>query len=262
MVAVSHLYLTAHGGWTSGPWAGEIAQIGLRLMPMATPGGSFTPMVTLERDIDVTPSFAQQDTTNTHAEVNWTGRSQGTPGATIGAQEQGQLAEAMYTFCSTIKGAQALQFRWTHVKLAGIYPLNGEGKYATPASSFTFKTPVAPTLTNTMPPQDAICVSLRTNVVGRRGRGRVFIPGATVNALTADGLVASATRTLLANAMVNLVDSLENSTFGNDGSYRVVICSAGSTTGVIPREVRVGDEWDSQRSRENARNETYTTITI
>ena len=46
-----------------------------------------------------------------------------------------------------------------------------------------------------LPPGDAVCVTLRTALVGRGARGRVYLPGFDTAAMAAGGVVAAATVT-------------------------------------------------------------------
>jgi hypothetical protein len=264
---MSHLYMTLHGHYTSGTWLGEEAQVGIRIFPRHVAGGSFGPYVDFDRAYEVTEGFHTADGTDFASTVNWTASATSAPTSTIGLAQQEALAKVFQTFALTVKALNPMGFAWHSVKLAPIYPVmvgKPTGKYAAPASVFAFKTPLAGVITaptSAMPPQDAVCVSLRSPVVGRAGRGRMYVPALTQAALDG-GLVHATTRTTLANAGKALVQGIHALSFGVDSSYQVVVCSAGSARGVPPREVRVGDEWDTQRRRENKRGEIYTSLSL
>ena len=267
MTTITHLYMTLHGAYTTGEWAGETAQMGLRIYPQHVAGGAFGPYIDFERAFDVTETFNSADGAIFSTAQNWIANATTAPASVIGLSQQEALAATMHTFANALKPLTTSQFSFQSIKLAPIYPaetlLGPVGKYAAPASVFTFKAPIAGGVAGTvnMPPQDAICLSLRSPVVGRSGRGRMYVP-AMVQGSCTNGLVASATRTSLVNAGKAFVNAVESLSFGADSSYRVVVCSAGSSRGVPPREVRVGDEWDTQRRREAQRKENYTTLPL
>ena len=48
----------------------------------------------------------------------------------------------------------------------------------------------------------------------------------------------------------------------SDWEYRIVVCSAKSESYVLPNQVRVGDEIDTQRSRRNQRGEVYSSVDL
>lgn len=261
MVNVSHVYITAHGEYHgSSPWVGEFAQIGLRLAYVdvtdePAKGSVFTIMENGEAVADSGSTSGANGTLTR----SWTARI-GPTGSTenMDAGEQVSLAEDMRTFLAAVAPYQAASFRWTHVKLA---PAGTDGKYHQPAGIYQFTTPVVGSASGTygitLPPELAIAASLRAPIVGRRGRGRMYIPGLASLACNSDGLVASATQTGIATALNTLVDNLDNRGGTPDYDGCVIVTSLGSSTAVRPSQARVGNHADVQRRRQHQVAEAY-----
>jgi hypothetical protein len=96
------------------------------------------------------------------------------------------------------------------------------------------------------PPQIAICVSLRTALVGRAFRGRFYLPTPTVGQLTEEGRLGGAALEALGLGLTGFFDALVG------GGYVPVIGhrSTGSNTHVVSADI--GDLVDTQRRRRNA----------
>jgi hypothetical protein len=174
---------------------------------------------------------------------------------------QADLGDDFWTFLNTVKTYQHSSWRWTHVKIA---PILADGSYGAPSAIYQFTTPLAGSLgTGCLPPEVAVAVSLRAAIIGRRGRGRVYIPGLTQAALTsADGTVASGTRTALRDAMATLITNMQDIPGVEDYGPIVSVLSAGSATAVRPAQVRVGDHFDVQRRRQHQVPETYSSVSL
>jgi len=259
MATLQHIYLTAHGEWTSTSWIGETAQIGLRLPIVLEdeqpPVGSiYTPIENGDVVLD----------SGTHAGANgtlvraWTARLGGT-GSLFNADAayQADLADDMHTFLNSIKSRVGDKFSWTHTKIA---PILADGTYGAPSAVYTFTTPVAGTSTSDhLPPELAVAVSMRAGLIGRRGRGRMYLPGLTTSQIDGDtGTVVVGTRTALATALSELITNLQNPPFVSEYKPIVSVMSAGSATAVRPAEVRVGNHFDVQRRRQHQVPEEYT----
>jgi hypothetical protein len=173
---------------------------------------------------------------------------------------QADLGDDVWTFLNAIKSYVYTGFRFTHVKIA---PVAVGGAYAAPSAIYTFTTPLAGTSsTGTTPPEVALAVSLRAPVIGRRGRGRIYVPALGLTGLAADGTVSSAAQSAFAAAMVTLVGNLDNPPGVEDYGPRTSVMSATSTTAVRPSQVRVGNHFDVQRRRQHQVAESYATSTL
>jgi len=259
MADLHHVYVTAHGEWTSSSWANEKAQMGFRL-PVAAEaslpakGSIFTPVA----NGAVVQDSGTQAGTNGTLTRTWTARlgPTGSPD-NADATNQADLGDDVWSFLNGIKDRNHPQFRWTHVKIA---PIAEDGSYAAPSAIYQFTTPIVGTGTGSIaPPQVAIAMSLRAGIIGRRGRGRMYLPGLAISS-TFDtvGKVSSATISDLISNLQTLVTNVENLPGTEEYTYVVSVMSAGSATAVRPSEVRVGDIFDTQRRRTSQEPEVYT----
>jgi len=259
MADLHHIYVTAHGEYTGTPWLGEKAQIGIRL-PIASEaslpekGTTWTPIDNGEVVVDA----GTQAGVNGTLTRTWAARLGpiGSPDNADAAM-QADLGDDMWTFLNATKALLATPFRWTHVKIA---PILAGGGYGAPSAIYQFTAPLAGTGGAAMlPPEVAIACSFRAPIIGRRGRGRFYLPGAGVaGTLANDGTVIDSARTTLVGAMQTLVTNLENIPGVEDFGPLVSVLSAGSATAVRPSQVRVGTHFDAQRRRQHQVAEVYT----
>lgn len=261
MPALQHIYVTAHGAYNSGPWVGESAQFGLRVAidetgAMPAKGDVFTMMT--HGDV-ATDSGSTAGTHGTLART-WTAR-RGPVGSTENADAgfQIDIAEDVWTFLNAIVGYQRSTFRWTSVKLA---PIDALGKTIGTSAVYSFTTPLAGATAAAMPPQCSVAVSMRANILGRRGRGRVYLPAFGVGSMDNDALLVAATGTALRTAFKALIDNIQNVPGTPDYIPLVVVTSAGQATAVRPVEVRTGNRIDTIRSRREQVPEVYTALAL
>lgn len=258
MAGLHHIYVTAHGEYTAASWLGEKAQFGIRL-PITNAadepvkGTVFVPVA----NGDVTVDAGSQAGTNGTLTRTWKARlgELGSPDNADAAM-QADLGDDVWTFLNAIKANLYSGFRWTHVKIA---PILADGSYGAPSAVYTFTTPLAGTDgTGSLPPEVAIAISLRAPIIGRRGRGRIYIPGLGKSAtIASDGTVASSCATGLRDAMSTLVTNLEDIPGTELYGPCVAVFSAGAANAVRPSQVRVGNHFDAQRRRQHQVVETY-----
>lgn len=263
MAALQHIYLTAHGEWTTANWLGEKGQIGLRLAIVedaAAPAKGSIFSLPLSGDV-ATDSGTYAGTNGTLTRT-WTAR-RGPVGSTENCDDvfQADLADDFWTFLDSLKANVKNTWTWTHVKIA---PILADGKYGAPAATYQFTTPLAGTGSagTNFPPEVAVAVSLRAPVLGRRGRGRVYLPGLNTTVSATDGTVSTTFRSAAATAMATLIANLEDAPGIEDYGPLVVVTSAGSQTAVRPSEVRVGSHFDAQRRRQHQVPEDYTVTAL
>lgn len=263
MAALQHIYLTAHGEWTTASWLGEKAQIGLRLAIVedadAPARGS---VFDIPENGDVAIDSGSGSGTHGTLTRTWTAR-RGPIGSTENCDSAFQidLAEDMWIFLDAMKASVKDSFRWTHVKIA---PILASGAYGAPSATYTFTTPVVGTSSagTNFPPEVALALSLRAPVLGRRGRGRVYIPGLITTVGATDGTVSSGSRTTFGGYLATLVGNLEDAPGTEEYGPIVMVTSAGSATAVRPSEVRVGSHFDAQRRRQHQVPETFTATAL
>lgn len=263
MPAFQHIYVTAHGEYTAAAWLGEKAQFGLRLCTTQTvdepaKGTIYTPVANGDIAID---SGTQAGTNGTLTRT-WQGRL-GLTGSTDNADAamQADLADDVWTFLNSVKSYVYSGFRWTHVKIA---PILADGSYGAPSAIYQFTSPLAGTDgSGSLPPEVAIAVSLRAPIIGRRGRGRIYLPAlGKSGTIGSDGTVSPTCAGALRDAMVTLVSNLEDMPGVEDFGPMVSVMSAGSATAVRPSEVRVGNHFDAQRRRQHQVVETYVSTAL
>lgn len=258
---MQHVYLTAHGSYPTGSWFGESAQIGIRC--------AFAPTVTapLKGDIwtpttggAITPDFGTQAGTNGTLSKTWTARVGG-PGSVenMDAGAQIDMAEDVWKFLNSVKAQQSNAFKWTHVKISAVTP---DGKTPIVSSVYTFTSPLTGAGTSAVPPQVAMALSTRANLVGRRGRGRVFIPALSQTILASDGTIASSAANSMRAAFVTLINDLQAQPGLTQHLPIVFVGSSDSPTVVRPVEVRTGSRLDTIQSRRRQVSEVYTVTAL
>lgn len=261
MPDMNHVYVTAHGSYPAGPWLGESAQIGVRLAFSPTVGAPSkgdiwtpTPGGTINAD------FGTQSGTNGILQRTWKARV-GPVGSTenMDAGAQVDMAEDMRKFLNAVKSYQSSNFRWTHIKLSAV---TADGKTPIVSSIYNLTTPIAGSGATPMPPQVAMALSTRANLVGRRGRGRIYLPALDVALLAADGTVVSGSATLLRTAFKTLIDDLQAQPGLTQHLPLVFVGSADSPTVVRPVEVRTGNRFDTIQSRRRQVAEAYTATAL
>lgn len=258
---MQHVYVTAHGSWQSGPWVGESAQIGLRIVPInaaALPAKGTEFIVPMSGDV-----VADMGTTaGTHGTLMrlWKCRMGG-----LGSTEDYNdalsidVAEDVWTFLDATKGLVNSGFKWTHVKQAAV---GADGKTIKGSSIYTFTTALAGTVsTYCQPPQLAAGVTLRAPIAGRRGRGRIYFPGSSIPS-SVDGTLPAASATSLRAELKNLIDRLANLPGTSDFNLITVVTGAGQASAVRPSQIRTGNRWDTIQSRRRQVPESYATLDL
>jgi hypothetical protein len=110
-----------------------------------------------------------------------------------------------------------------------------------------------------LPPQNSIAVSWRTQQIGSRGRGRIFLPSSTSGSLS-QGHVSSGAASDITAAAVTFLEALAFTS----SSWNVIPIVTGKPFvgyGVI-NQVRVGSIMDTQRRRRNRLTEVYTSTNV
>lgn len=261
MPNLHHAYVTAHGSYSTGSWLGESAQIGVRLpfaLAVSAPdkGAIWTPA----EGGEITADFGTQTGTNGTLSKTFTARV-GAPGSAVNldAGMQIDIAEDVRTFLNSIRAYQYSAFRWTHVKISAVDPT---GAVPVASSIYTLTSPLVGSLTTALPPQVAMALSLRANLVGRRGRGRVYVPALAQSVLASDGTIAATPSNTMRAAFKTLIDDLQ-ALPGTPAYIPIVsVMSSDSDTAVRPVEVRTGSRLDTIQSRRRQVDEVYTTTAL
>lgn len=101
---------------------------------------------------------------------------------------------------------------------------------------------------DTLPTEVAVCASLRTDLAGRRTRGRVFLPCPAVTSMTPEGRFRLDVAPSIADALAGYLAG-----FSADGNpmTSVVVSKTGQLLTPIT-SVSIGDVFDVQRRRRDA----------
>ena len=172
-----HLYLVASGGYASSATAlqNEIWQTGVRL---AFRLDADPPLIgTLpEREWDVVPDSIDRDETGWRITSNWRGEggvADFDPGDYLNDQAGPAFAAWIFSGGTFSSNVQLRELR--------LYPIRDPDGKVEPAPPYaqgtpailTWKTPRTGSNSGAMlPPNNSVVASLRTNQIGRRGRGR------------------------------------------------------------------------------------------
>lgn len=104
-----------------------------------------------------------------------------------------------------------------------------------------------------LPPQNSVCVSLRTLQVGSAGRGRMFLP-----ATSSTSLQGARLQTVAAGEIADAAAQfLENITLTSGAQVFPIVTGGNFTNYAKIRTVRVGNVVDTQRRRRNRLQEVY-----
>lgn len=261
---LQHVYVTMHGEWTYPAWVGEFAQMGVRIALVdkdaIPPKGS---IFTIPTHGDVTQDSGSQSGTHGTLSKAWTARI-GPVGSieNMNAPQQIDLAEDCWAFLNALKVQTVQGFRYTHVKIAGI---QADGAYGAGAAIYSFTTPIVGTATvdyPPMPPEVSVSLSLRAPIIGRRGRGRLYMPGILSASAHTDGTLQAATAAAARDMLAAFVPTVENLNGVSDYQGILMVTSAGKLDAIRPSEVRVGNHFDVQRRRQQQVAEIYSTVSL
>ncbi len=252
MASGTHAYVVWHGSFVDHPE--EYWQIGVRFMLI---GSALAP-----NNTGPLPEFDVREVEVARDETDWTITSLWNAGITLTDDItvddwlNDQLGPAgLLLMSGTYTSSQ--------VTLAGIKasPINGSGHVVgLRTSQLLFKTPLphGPTDIPQLPAECSVVASWRTPVIGRRGRGRVYLPPTGSAILSEDGNLAGAQTAHIATGMTAFLEQTAVTPTGlaNHWALPIVTGQPYTAYGVVT-EVRVGSVIDSQRRRRRSLHETY-----
>lgn len=270
MAGEKHLYCVASGGYAATPTAlaDEIWQFGIRIG--IKPNSGFDPIGTLADDWDVVPANIDRTETAWTITSNWTTEA-GVSDLDVGDYLNDQLGPAFRDFIAT----STLLSANVQLRQLRLYPIGSPDGKVIPAPPYAQGSPALLTYTGTqpvggtsgamMPTQNAVVVSTRTQQVGRKGRGRFYLPpiaAGTMGTGADGGVLPSAWRTTAATAAKDLLEALQlNATTGGIEA-RAIVIGAPFTQYALINSVRVGNVVDGQVRRRNSITETYTSQSV
>lgn len=263
-----HLYCVASGGYVSSATAlaSEIWQTGVRLqvtLDSAPPAIGQIP----ENEWSIVPANIDRSETNWNISGNWRlegGVNDFDPGSFLNDQAGPAFAAWLFTASCFSASVQLRSLK--------LYPIGSPDGKVVPAPPYAQGSPCVLTYKGTLPtgansgtmfpPQDSVVASLRTPQIGRRGRGRMYLPPCptSISSTGADiGVVTSAGRTALAGAQKTLLEALHL----NDAvKTRPIVIGAPYADYAVISQVRIGNVVDTQQRRRRSLAEVYTTVTV
>lgn len=264
MVA-SHLYVVAQGSYRSGAAAGgkEIWQTGFRV-GIGVGNGEPASMGTLDTFGVVARPRTRNESTFT-VEGNWTtemGISDLDPvdwlADQVGPAWGGFVSSAI--FCSDVQ-----------LDTVKVYPIARDTGKVEPAPPYAQGTPVTLTYkagshpsgagSQGLPLNASVVASLRTQQIGRRGRGRMYLPPAPTSYM-GNMLLTSAAQTAIGTATRLLLEGCRlNVSTNGVWAYPIVTGGTYRDYAMVTR-VLVGNVVDSQNRRRRGIDETYHSVDV
>lgn len=254
MVDISkHLLLTVGGSYADTSQQAESWQFGVRLALVA---GSVDPVADLPTNWEVTANNVNRTETDWTIEGNWHATNV-IPAGTFNADDylNDQVADAVTAFLGGTPCSSNLVTEY-----AKIYPIGTPDGRTIPAPPYGAGTPMTLTWTsnfptggsgsNYMPLQVSPAVSWRTPQIGRRGRGRIFLPPVTVACVDSHGFLSSTQQNNTRDSAVAFLEALSFSgSGGNPWNVRPIVTGAPWTKYGVITQVRVDNVIDTQRRR-------------
>lgn len=252
--------MTIHGDYTPGSAvAPEVWAVNIR---QALVFGSVDDVGVFPSNWDVASDFSTATETDWDLETTW-----GADGPlTTSFDVKSYLNDYVGTTVSNWVGVAGFS---SHVRVLGVnlYPCDTTGKaidgnYA----RLTYHTPpLGSSSSKMLPPENSIVASWETHKIGKRGRGRIYPPPVTVDALTSYGVVDSSFAGDYMDQGKALIEGLSYSATAGTGPHvRSVVTGPSSSGGWAPYThyatilgIRVGLVVDTQRRRRNKLPEGY-----
>ena len=271
MAGELHFYLVASGAYvpTAVNLAPEIWQFGLRLL--VAPGGQPDMIGPLTDNFDIVPDSIDRDETGWTITGNW--RAEGGVNDFSGDDFlNDQAGPALRNFINNSAVAFSNQVQLRELRL---YPIAGPDGHVVPAPPYaqgtpiilTYKSPPAGTNGGMMPLQTSLVASLRTQQIGRRGRGRIYLPPLASSVMASSGTdagtVAAATRAAIGAQVGNMLKALQLKGTGPNSLWAAcIVTGAPYTAYSIINQVRIGNTIDTQKRRRASIAEVYSSTAV
>ena len=244
MANEKHMYATIAGGYSNAGEDPERWQFGVRL---ALVFGVVSDVDTLPNNWDVVPNTDSTTSGDWGITTNWS--ADGPASATFNPQSYMTdylLPSVLAYVANPVFGADSF------IDLVKLYAIGTNGLVIGGRScTATATTPAAGDVGgDTLPLQNSVVISTRTLVIGRRGRGRWYMPCLTTNSLGAHGrLTSTATGNQLASAKAFLEGLAFASVAAGDPHVKAIVTGKPYTEYGVITGVQVGDVVDTQRRR-------------
>lgn len=258
MALERHLLLTFGGSYVPADLSPETWMCTLRLL---LTDGSPDPVGNLDSGWDVNPTSISRTETDWTITGNW----HATHTINNFAPDDflnDQAAPALAAWMGAMPGVSSqAELQW-----AKLYPIGADGRaipappYATGTPcelNWTSSIPVGGSSAQQLPLQISGVISHRTAQIGRPGRGRMYVPALTVDAVNHDSTFKTTWQTTAANVQCNTLEALQIDAGIGGGFWTYPIVTGGNWTKyAIINQVSVGNIPDTQRRRRRALVET------
>lgn len=261
MAGEKHLRLSAFGNYIAG--SEEDTEVWAFNLRQALVFGSIDMLGTFPSNWDVVPAFSS------HADTDWdtttTYRIDG-PGSTHFDPES-YLNDYGAPSVALLIGAAGISSK---VQIEGLklYPCDTSGNaIGGNVATLTWHTPpVGSSTAKMLPTENSVVMSWSTERLGKRGRGRIYPPPITTDAIDNYGLVGDSWRSTYQNVGKNMIEGLAfHGTGVGAPSVETVVTGPSSSGGLgsftsyaVINKIRVGKIVDTQRRRRNKLGEAYT----
>lgn len=262
-MAKIHAYLNVRGDYDAAAYprlTGEVWQYGIRLaLTIGAPGsqGDITDGWSVE---EVSESrTVSLGTVTTNYLINGPG------GVTFSPDDylEDQVAQAVKDYTEALPLAGPVRVR--ELVVYAVASPDGDALPAGPdayAARFEYSVTVGSAGTGQMLPPDVSCaVSLQTNRLGKRGRGRYYLPALSSITLASDGLFDATRVTTIADESATFLSALQRGTPSAPQVHPAVIGGSFDSYATVTG-VRVGHNPDTQRRRTNKIPELYTATAL
>lgn len=253
MANEKHLLVVCSGDYTATAAAltQETWQTGIRATLVF---GSVDDIGTLPNNWDPAPKSINRTESGWTITGNWMIDGPGLETWEVDDWLNDQLAPA---FTSWVQRTNCFSQR-VQLNTIKVYPI-GAGGQVVPAPPYAVGTPVTLTFTGTppggalggalLPPQLSVVASHRTTQVGRRGRGRSFLPPGSALQLS-EGILGSTYQTALLNSQVTLLEDIAYDNAGpGTSTIRPIITGQPFVDYAVITQVQVDSILDTQRRR-------------
>lgn len=272
MSGEQHFLLTAGGSYASDntALAGEVWQTGTRLL--VVPGGAPDAIGALAASWDIVPDSIDRDETECTITGNW--RAEG--GVSDFSPDDYLYDIAMPAWATFFFASKAFMSSNCRLEWLKLYPIAGPDGHTIPAPPqiqgtpclLEWKTPITGSNGGVMlPPQCSPVISTRTGKIGRRGRGRMFLPAPTNSIIVTgatNGTIGPSQRSDLAGVAADLVEGLvyngPNPLYGPH--VAAIVTGKPYTDYAMITSVRVGNVIDTQQRRRRQIDEIYTSAPV
>lgn len=259
MAGEKHLLVEASGSYTGLNLTTEIWAVTVR---MALVFGTVDQAGTLPSNWE--PVAANVNRTETLWKITGNWGISGGPGLTFSPDDylDGQVAPAFTAWIAAAPISGLVQ-----LDQCKVYPIGAPTGKAVPAPPYSQGTPIVLQWTSAnptggggidiMPPQIALVASHTTPQPGRRGRGRMFLPGMPI-ASNDNGRIASTPQSAALAAQIALLEglSLDAGVDPANLSVRPIVTGKPYVNYGMITGVNVGNRYDTQRRRRNSLVET------